>query len=305
MAEITEKKLENIIAIPYQKCKGYYRKFKRIKNIRDDILDIPDPTKKENCLDKLIKKCTSSMKCKKVFFVFYAIICGIIIFLEIFGYDSPMFDDDNYRNTTAEYEEMQTEHSLSYLEFLYMIIGYPIVFVCLFIATAIYVLPLLYSLVNRRIVTGNFLYAHNTSDTIDLIVSLGNITENVFPCIYLSAICYGTIYYKSKKEKFDINALYFFELPHSRIILYFRDVYLLFFIIITNITDEINLRCFKIILSDEFYFSKDCCCYKKKREEIFKEVNYLRDSPNPEITPSETQINFSNNIKRRPIFNKA
>ena len=104
--------------------------------------------------------------------------------LEILGYDSPMFDSDNYRNTTAEYEQMQEEKSFENIEILYMIIGYPIIFVCLFIATAIYVLPLLYSLVCRRLITGDFLYAKDSSDTIDLIISLEKITENAFPCIY-------------------------------------------------------------------------------------------------------------------------
>ena len=33
----------------------------------------------------------------------------------VIGYDSPMFDSDNYRNTTAEFEKMQKETSFDYL----------------------------------------------------------------------------------------------------------------------------------------------------------------------------------------------
>jgi len=268
---MTEKQLENKISEPYENCKSYYRKFVRINNLRNDALNRNDVIKNTNCLDKLIKKCTSSQKCKKCFFVFYAIICIIIILLEIIGYDSPMLDSDNYRNTTAEYEKMQEEKSFKYMELLTMLIGYPIIFIALFIATGIYVLPLLYSLVCRRIITGDFLYARDSSDTIDLIVSLEKITENTFPCIYLSSVFYGTIYYKSKKEKFDLNALYFFDIPHSNIILYFRDVYLVISIIIPLLFEKIPLKCFKIIISDELYFGNNCCCYKAKRKEYIEE----------------------------------
>ena len=289
---MTEKQLENLISKPYEKCKSYCRKFERINNLRNNALDRADTTKNENCLDKLIKKCTSSPKCNKIFFVFYAIICVVIIICEIIGHDSPMFDSDNYRNTTAEFEKMQEENKFNFEELGIMLIGYPIIFVCLFIATAVYVLPLLYSLVNRRLITGDFLYAKDSSDTIDLIVSLEKITENVFPSIYLSSVFYGTIYYANKKNKFDMNVLYFFDIPHSNIILYFRDVYLLVCIIIPKFVEYIPLKCFKIIISDEFYFDKDCCCYKEKRKEILKEgINYqklLFDSEKDAIIPTDT-----------------
>ena len=275
---MTEKQLENEIAEPYENCKSYYRKFDRINSLRNVALNRKDPSKIENCLDKLIKKCTTSHKCKKFFFVFYVIICLVIIILEIIGYDSPMLDSDNYRNTTAEYENMQEDIPFKYEEIFIMLFGYILVFLCLFIATGIYVLPLLYSLVCRRLITGDFLYAKDSSDTIDLIVSLEKLTENAFPCIYLSSVFYGTIYYKSKKEKFDMNALYFFEIPHSNIILYFRDVYLTVTIIIPLLFEKISFRCFKIIISDELYFGNNCCCYKKKRKKYIEEgKKYKKD----------------------------
>ena len=205
-----------------------------------------------------------------------------------------MFDSDNYRNTTAEFEKMQEENKFNFEELGIMLIGYPIIFVCLFIATAVYVLPLLYSLVNRRLITGDFLYAKDSSDTIDLIVSLEKITENVFPCIYLSSVFYGTIYYANKKNKFDMNALYFFDIPHSNIILYFRDVYLLVCIIIPKFVEYIPLKCFKIIISDEFYFDKDCCCYKEKRRQYIEEgkkyKESLYNSERNQIIPSDINL---------------
>ena len=275
---MTEKKLENLLSKPYEKCKSYYRKFDRINNLRNDALNRIDSTKNENCLDRLIKKCTSSQGCKKYFFVFYAIICIFIIILEIIGNDSPMFDSDNYRNTTAEFEQMYEESPFNYFELPMMLIGYPIIFIGLFLSASIYVLPLLYSLVCRRLITGDFLYTKDSSDTIDLIISLEKMTENAFPCIYLSSVFYGTIFYKSKNVKFDMNALYFFEIPHSNIILYFRYVYLLICIIIPKFVESISFKCFKIILSDEFYFDKDCCCYKEKRKEIIEEGKKYKES---------------------------
>ena len=84
------------------------------------------------------------MDVKKYFFVFYAIICIFIIILEIIGNDSPMFDSDNYINTTAEFEQMYEESPFNYFELPMMLIGYPIIFICLFLSASIYLLRLLY-----------------------------------------------------------------------------------------------------------------------------------------------------------------
>ena len=279
---MTEFKLEGLVAEPYGECKGFHRKLERINNLKSEVLNIEKQS--QNCLDKLINKCVKSPGCRKAYFIFYFVICGLIIVIEILAYDSPMLDSDNYRNTTKEFDKMQTKRSFEGKEVAIMLFGYPIVFICLFVATAIYVLPLLYSLVNRRIITGDFFYSRDSSDTIDLLASLSNITESVFPCIYLSSVCYGTIYYKSKNEyKFDINVLYFFDIPHSDVILYFRDVYLLVCILLPQFCEYIPFRCckccsFKIILSDEFYFNKDCCCYKQKRREYIEEGKKCRST---------------------------
>ena len=199
-----------------------------------------DENKKENCLDKCYNKCSSSVKCRKFYFFFYAFICLLIILAELTSYNSPMLDADNYRNTTGEYEKMQEKKSFKGEEIPLMIFGYPIVLFFLFIATGIYILPLLYALIYRRLITGDFLYGKHSADTTDLAVSLEKITEMVFPCLYLSSVFYGMIYYKSKKEKFDINALYFFQIPHSDLILYFKDVFVLVCVLITIFFEHID-----------------------------------------------------------------
>ena len=82
---MTEKKLENLLSKPYEKCKSYYRKFDRINNLRNDALNRKDSTKNETCIAKLMNKCTSCHCCQKCCYIYYAIICIIIILLEIFG----------------------------------------------------------------------------------------------------------------------------------------------------------------------------------------------------------------------------
>ena len=82
---MTEKELENLISEPYEKCKSYCRKLDRINNLRNDALNRKDSTKNETCIAKLMNKCTSCHCCQKCCYIYYAIICIIIILLEIFG----------------------------------------------------------------------------------------------------------------------------------------------------------------------------------------------------------------------------
>jgi sugar-specific transcriptional regulator TrmB len=43
---MTQKKLENLISKPYKKCKKYLRQLDRFENLKNDLLDRTDETKK-------------------------------------------------------------------------------------------------------------------------------------------------------------------------------------------------------------------------------------------------------------------
>ena len=71
-------------------------------------------------------------------------------------------------------------------EIIQCLFTYPLFFALFIPTTAVFITPLLYALINRRKITGDFLYANNSSDTIDLVESLGKITEMIFPSLYLN-----------------------------------------------------------------------------------------------------------------------
>ena len=300
---MTQKKLENKISKPYKECKEYIRKFDRFNNLKNELKGrTNEENKKRNCCTSCINSCTSYNKC---YFIFYCILCGLIVLAEI---NSPMLKTENYRDTTAEYEAKKSFH---FIEIILMLLAFPVVFVGLFISISLYILPLLYSLINRKIVTGDFFYAKKSSDTIDLVESLKEITEMVCPCLYVSSFFYGFVYFSTREEKLDINTLYFFEIPHSNIILFSKDGYLLICILITKFFEKIYINCidFELNINDECYFDKNgkcgsCCCncssYINKRSEYIEIGKKERGSNNGRF---DYQINQTNEITNTGINN--
>ena len=190
-----------------------------------------------------------------------------------------------------------------------MLLAYPVVFVGLFISISLYILPLSYSLIYRKIVTGDFFYANYSSDTIDLVESLGKITEKVCPCLYVSSFFYGYVYFSTREENFDINTLYFFEIPYSNIMLFGKDAYVLICILITKFIEEINIKCFnfEININDECLFDKDgkccsccscCSSYKKRRNEYIEQGKKERGTNNLNIEYQIKQTNETNKFNK-------
>ena len=289
---MTRKKLEDLISEPYEKCKEYSRRLDRIQNIKEDILGQKDQVENERCIDKCLKccKCCKSQRCEKIKFWFFAFLCALILLQDFSLHTSSYFkevNDDGYCNTTSIYDNIKQmedyEKHGHFFEVIVCLIALPIAVSALTMATGIYILPLLYSLINRRPISGDFLYAKNSSDTIDLAESLGKITEMIFPSIYLSSVFYGMIYYSSKNNKaniiFDVDCLTFFQVPEFRLILYYKYIPILFFMFIMRYFESINLKClkFKIHISDECCFDPrncdDCCrsWYENKRKEYIDE----------------------------------
>lgn len=149
----------------------------------------------ERCIDKLLKCfiCCKTERCKKILFWFFAFLCLLILLQDIGLHMTSTFnkvDDDGICNSTSNEEK---EGMNIFAEIFSCLIIYPIIYLWLYLAIGVFILPLLYALINRRSITGNFLYAKKSSDTIDLAESLGNLTEMIFPAIYLSSVLYGMI----------------------------------------------------------------------------------------------------------------
>jgi hypothetical protein len=317
---MTRQKLEDLISEPYEKCKDYSRKLNRVKNIKEDVLGQKDQ-EDERCIDKLFKcfKCFKTQGCEKICFWFFSFLCLIIILQDVSLHMKSVFNpvnNDDICNSTSIYEEVGQKEDLE-KSFLGEIIGclfsYPIVYSGLTIATGVFIIPLLYALINRRSISGDFLYAKNSSDTIDLAESLGKITEMVFPAIYLSSVLYGMIYYaptntknKNKNLVFDVDCLSFFQIPEFRLIFYYKYIPILFFIFIMRYFESINIKClkFKVHISDDCYFDPRSCdvccqaCYEEKRKEYIDEGRKEMGSTYGELNP----INNVSNIVNAPIY---
>jgi hypothetical protein len=315
---MTRKKLEDLISEPYEKCKEYSRKLDRIKNVKEDVLGQKEPAQDERCIDKLFKccKCCKTQKCEKILFWFFAFLCSIILLQDVGLHMSSIFNEvnnDRICNSTSVYETIEQQENFEnvFSEIIACLIGYPIIYFALSLATGVFILPLLYALINRRSITGNFLYVRNSSDTIDLAESLGKITEMIFPTIYLSSVLYGMIYYAPTNNKknliFDVDCLFFFEIPEFKLIFYYKYIPILFFIFIMRYFESINLKClkFKVHISDECYFDPrncDVCCqeiYKERREEYIDEGRKEMGNTYGELNP--ILINQSN-IINAPIY---
>ena len=312
--KMNKKTLENLVCRHYKKCKNYYRKLDRIKNVEEDVLGQKEQINNEKFIYKLFRK-IKSRKCEKYFFYFFVFLC-LLIFLQDIYLNSSKFKKvnvDEYCNSTSVYNDIEQDKDLNggfFPEFISCLIIYPIIYLCLNIATGIYIIPMLYSLINRRSLTGNFLYAKNSSDTIDLIESLGNITEMIFPSIYLSSVLYGMIFYSSssneKKIEFDVDCLTFFQIPNFEYIFYYKYIPFLIFIIIMRYFESINLKCIKCLklkihISDECYFDPrkiDSCfqpCYKERRLEYIDEGRkVIMGNKNSEL--NQKLISYNNNI---------
>ena len=273
---MTIKKLEDLISEPYEKCKKNSRKLDRMKNIRKDVLGQREQRQNESCIYKLLKCCKCCIN-EKCLFVILVITLVLMIIDDIAAHISyyKEVNIDGYCNTTSVGEIGQDgELPNVFLEIICCIIAYPIIYFALIIATGVYVIPLLYALINRIPITGDFIYAKNSSDTIDLIESLGNITEKVFPSLYLSSVFYGMIYYSSTSNEeniaFDLDCLTFFNIPKFKLFLYYKYIPIIISIGFTRYLEKIKLKCLKCIkcishtinISDECYF--DASCYIKK-----------------------------------------
>ena len=329
---MTRQKLENIISEPYEKCKDYSRKLDRIKNIKEDISGQKDDEENKKCVYKLVK-CCSSNKWKKIRFGLYILLCLIIIEHDLFIHASPFFKDinnDGYCNGTSEYEKLEQKEKMTlFSEIIQCFFTYPLFFILFIPTTGAFIVPLLYALINRRSITGNFLYAKNSSDTIDLVESLGKITEMIFPSLYLSSMVYVTLVYTlDKKVIFDIDCFTFFQVPDFKIIFYYKYILFFIFIVIMRYFESINLKClkFKIHISDECYFDPKCieCCwnpnYKKRRQEYIDEgmgkvsnnggeLNQILISDNNRLIPpayiNNSNYNNNNNMNYNSMNNNT
>ena len=276
---MTRKKLENLISEPYEKCKSYSRRLDRIKNIKEDILGQKDQMENEKCIHKLIKNCKTN-KCEKIIFGFYAFLCVLIILAEFTLFNSPVLTEgdknnsNNYNSSSTNKKNEQHEDLRNISEEIPGCLGfYPILYFFLNLGTGLYILPMIYALINRKKISGDFLYVKNSSDTIDLVVSLEKITEMVFPCLYLSSIFYGMIFYRKKENiKFDISCLTFFEIPNYNIIFLFKYIPFIFFMILNRFFESINIKFFKVHISDECFFDPFCNpCFEERRKEYIEE----------------------------------
>ena len=299
MDDITKIQLEKLISSPIMEVKQLRRKIVRINNLYD-LYDLYD-TKTEKLE---FSKCCQCMKCllEIIKLLLFFFICLIIIYLEIkyykqyeyvfFGhnnstnannisYYSPEIDDstiNNNTNNTLSYEKYHL--GIEILAFFYL---YIFLLPFLAISTGFYLIPILYAVVKRNYITGEYIYEKECSNNLEIILSVEKITSLVSASMYLGALLYIHIILKDKPTSDNFKEFFkFFDLPYTEVVLAIKMVFFALVMIITN-REYIRICSFEKNIADEgaFYLCKtDCWCYKlfKGRKEKYFQLAEVPDN---------------------------
>ena len=270
--EIKDKrKLEQKISKPYKKCKKYYRKFERIKNIREE--------ESFRILSHNKRKCCRGFCDMMILYILKLILImslGIIIYADFKLYKLSIKNYNNiehsnntipFKNDTDNFIEDDCINEKVIYKFIRIIFFYPLFLLVLIPISGMYIIPLIYSLINRRLVTGDFFYSKNCADTIILINSIKKITGIIIPIIFLGfQACTELSIFGSEQVEF-LNG--FFKIPYSKYLLRYRFILLAIFLIITTCFETINIKCcckkIKININD-FMFRRNQYIEEGKKE---------------------------------------
>ena len=194
------------------------------------------------------------------------------------------FINNNNTNNNSDLDNLDERDKI-----IVFIIVYPIKLFSNFLVVGQYIYLIIYSLLNRTYITGDFFYGKNSSDNLNLIYSVNALSGKMIPLFYLGIL---NIILFEKKEKLPIgkdNPYFFLDLlkiPHMKQVLWFRYLFILICALITNMKDKIVIKCnscckickkgIAFNLCDEYNFEsreKEPCCLKRlegNRKEYIK-----------------------------------
>ena len=291
---IKKSDLEKVLSKPFALCKYYYRKIDRINTMREHQINIITNNYKKRCCGCLYRFCVADF-CKRVKCLIFAIVCLAILVAEGFyfansnGYleiDNKNNNNTDINNYTSSFvadigNTKNTTGSNIGVQLGSLLLLYPVFLIVIFATCGIYLIPILYAVIRRTIITGDFIYQRGTADTLQLVVSVRKLSSMIFSALYLSSLFYITFILREsfpKNSKGEYNEfLKFYELPLSPVVLALRYVYIIGVMILTRLIEKINCKCFEVGICDECCFEPRPCepCFKICVEG--KRKSYLRE----------------------------
>ena len=304
---ITDIQLEKLISSSHMEVKKLGRKIVRINNLYDIAT-------KKLVIDNWCQciKCLSSSIFEIIKLSLFIFICLLLFLLEIEYYKQykyVFFEHNNSTNATnisyyfSEIDNSvinntnnttNTTNTINYKKYslgaqiFSFFFAYIILLPALAITTGVYLIPIIYAVVKRRFITGEYIYEKGLSNNLEIISSVQKITSNVSASMYLGALLYIHIILKDKPTSDNYKEFFkFFDLPYTEAVLAIKMIFLVFVMIITN-REYINFGCYELNIADEgtFYLPiTDSWCYKLfegRKEKYFKlaeEKNEQNDSP--------------------------
>ena len=179
------------------------------------------------------------------------------------------FINNNNTNNNSNWDNIDERDRI-----IAFIILYPLRLFLYFLTVGVYITLIIYSLLNRTYITGDFFYGKNSSDNLNLIYSVNALSGKIIPLFYLGVL---NIILFVKKEKLPIGKdnpylfLNLLKIPHMKQVLWFRYGFILLCAIITNMKDKIVIKC-------------NSCCKIFKKGIVFNicdEYNFLPTEHEP------------------------
>ena len=267
----TQFQMEKIISSPFAKVKSLGRKITRINNIENrEIKGIG----KEKCCYKIC----SNFVVEVIKITLFSFVC-LLIFLLDFEYYQLYGDDffgnknetnstnltlhlmNNNTNNTANTTNPDFEKFGLAKQIFSFFIGYPILFPLFAITTGLYLTPILYSVVKKQFITGEYIYGRGFSNNLEIISSVRKITSSVAASMYLGALFTIHVIIKEKptEEKYK-EFFQFYDIPYTDAVFALKFVFLICVMAISNL-EYINFGCYELPISDEGNFYLNSCIF--------------------------------------------
>ena len=270
---ISQMKLEKLVYPIRREIKQLRRKITRIDNLYQRIIIEQDKIECCNCINS-----NDAYKCCEITrSIFYFILCLYISLFEYYfyiTYKTKIMNKQNKQNNTFIYSNftLQNQNSTNnnttpsvnvefgrqFFDFFYLYFN---VILYVFISTGIYFIPMLYSIVRRRFITGEYIYAKGFSNNLEIIKSVQKISSLVSASLYLGVLF--TILYLKEDSSLPKYSEFFkiFNVPFSNLVIIFKYVFLILVMFFSNF-EFLNFRCFKVYIADDgnFYLDKFDFC---------------------------------------------
>ena len=354
---IEEYKLEALISEHYRKGKILERKIERLKNIYDREIEEHNKADFCDCLNKCFSnKFIETIKllifCLICLFLFFIDLIYFVTstksklheFMEkdldnytnfssdIFSDISSEFISDNiisdsdfssesedyiFQNDTGLINEKGLELESRVKQIFKFFYGFFIILPHLIILTGGYLIVILYAVVKRKFITGEYIYDRDFSNDFEIILSVKKISSLVFASSYLGALCIVYLIEKDGENYRDSEEykefFQFYNLPNSLVVIILKFVFLLLMYFVT-LLEYINVGCTVISIADEgaVHLNKNgccccccCCCiyscFKCRREENIQlgiSGNFNENKKN-----NENKENVENKLNSIDIYN--